>query len=60
MRLLEAGLSPSQALDYWATEDTEETHGAFTQQEWADIRNVSRQAIGGNVGNAQDVLARED
>ena len=56
--LLEAGLSPSQALDYWAAEDTEETHGAFTQKEWAEIRGVSRQAVGANAGNARDVLDR--
>jgi predicted RNA-binding Zn-ribbon protein involved in translation (DUF1610 family) len=54
--LLEADLSPSQALDYWATEATEATHGAFTQQEWAEIRDVSRQAIGGNAGKARDAL----
>jgi hypothetical protein len=49
-----------QALDYWATEDTEGTHGAFTQREWAEIRGVSRQAIGGNAGNARDALDPDD
>ena len=57
--LLEAGLSSSQVLDYWATEATDETHGAFTQQEWAEIRDVSRQAVGGNVGNARDRFSHE-
>lgn len=47
---MEVGLSLSQALDYWAVEDTDETYGAFTQAEWAEIQGVSRQAIGGNVG----------
>ena len=42
-----AGLSPSQSPDYWATEDTDETYGAFTQSEWAEIRDVSRQAVVG-------------
>lgn len=51
--LLEVGLSPSEALDYWATHDTDETHGAFTQKEWAEIRDVSRQAVGGNVSKAR-------
>lgn len=46
-------------LDYWATEDTEETHGTFTQAEWAEIRDVSRQAVGANAGNARDVIEGE-
>ena len=47
---MEVGLSPSQALDYRAVENTDETHGAFTQAERAEIQGVSRQAIGENVG----------
>lgn len=54
--LLEAGLSPSQPLDCWAVRFTETTYGAFTRAERAEILDVIRQAIGGAVGNARDVL----
>jgi Zn finger protein HypA/HybF involved in hydrogenase expression len=58
--LLEAGLAPAHVLDYWAAEDTDQTYGEYTQKEWAEVRGVSRQAVGANIGSARDTLTIED
>jgi len=54
--LLKSGLSPSQALDYWATQDGNRTHGDFTQTDWSEIRERSQQAISDSVSKAQAQL----
>jgi len=54
--LLKRGLSPSQALDYWATQDGTQTHGGFTQTDWSEIRDRSQQAVSDSVSKAQAQL----
>jgi hypothetical protein len=60
--LLERGLSPSEALDYWATRESDdiETYSKLAQQEWADTRGVSSQAISDSVGRAQDTIKEDE
>lgn len=63
-RMLERGLSPSQALDYYATQsgdvDGVETHGEYSQSGWAERRDRSQQAISESVRGARSVLEGSD
>lgn len=49
--LIEEGLSPAEALDYWMVEVMNET-----QTHWANYRNKTRQAISKNVQSAKSKL----
>ena len=53
--LLRSGLSPAEALDYWAT-----TEGEYSQSEWGDVRGVGRKAVNKNVQQAKRKLATRD
>ncbi|WP_139326663.1 hypothetical protein [Natrinema saccharevitans] len=46
--LLERGLSASEAIDYYATEVR-----GYSQADWADVRDKSRQAVNKNVRQAR-------
>lgn len=56
--LLDRGLSPSQALDYYATESEGAlaTHGGYSQGKWSDRRDRSQQAISDSVRKARETL----
>lgn len=58
--LMAEGLSPSQALDYWATIENGErgTLGGYNQGEWSEVRGVSQQAISDSVRHAKGELER--
>lgn len=51
-RLIQNGLSPAEALDYWMVEMRKET-----QSNWADVRDRSQQAISKNIQAAKDELS---
>lgn len=54
--LLEAGLTPPQALDYWATKDTPATYGGYRGIDWAEVRDASPQAISYSTRQARELL----
>lgn len=49
--LIQSGLSPAEALDYWMSEIRH-----YSQTEWAGVRETSQQAISKNVRKAHDKL----
>ena len=51
VRLVEAGLSPAEALDYWMLEAQ-----GMTATDWAETRGVSHQAVSKNATNAREEL----
>jgi len=53
--LINAGLSPTKALDYWMVE-VREKHLPY----WADIREKSAQAVRGNVNRAKEIIEQYD
>jgi len=55
VELIIAGLSPAEAVDYWATEGRN-----YTQAEWAEIRSTSRQNVNKNVAKAEEKLEAND
>lgn len=52
--LLRSGLSPAEALDYWAT-----VEGDYSQSEWGGVRGVGRKAVNKNVRQAKRKLAAQ-
>jgi len=51
MNLVEQGLSPAEALDYWMVDVRH-----HPQNEWAEMRGKTVQAISKNVGNAREKI----
>lgn len=50
--LLEAGLTPKQALDYWACEVADER----SPTQWADVRQVQKRGIYDSLSRARDTI----
>ena len=55
IQLFREGLTPAEAVDYWAI-----TYGGFSQSEWGDVRNVERQAVNKNVNQAKRKIDTQD
>jgi len=50
--LLEAGMTPKQALDYWAVEVSDER----TPSQWADVREVERRGVYDSLQRARETI----
>ncbi|APX98724.1 hypothetical protein [Natronorubrum daqingense] len=50
--LLESGLSPAEAIDYYAVEER-----GRTQSEWSEARGCSQQSVSKNVNQAKEILS---
>jgi hypothetical protein len=51
-RLIRAGCSPSEAVDYLMVEER-----GYTQSAWADVRSIGQSSVSGNVAGAKDELS---
>jgi DNA-directed RNA polymerase specialized sigma24 family protein len=49
--LFSQGLSPAEAVDYWATKVA-----GYTYREWSEVRQKSRNAVQSNVKRAREKL----
>jgi hypothetical protein len=50
--LLEAGMTPKQALDYWVCEVSDER----TPGQWADVREVNRRGVYDSLARARETI----